>query len=59
MPSVSSQLILICLLIFIAPWLEQWIFQEGGGWLRPFVVWLFAILLAALVTITDKGVSDE
>ena len=59
MPSISSQLTLIGLLVFAGPWVYQWGIAENGAWYRPYIIWLAAIITCMVSMHLPNGQADD
>jgi hypothetical protein len=48
--------ILLLLIAYIfSPTLFNWILNPEGAWYRPFIVWMFVIVIAFVIQIRRKG----
>ncbi len=49
-------LLLIILLLYIfVPSILQWVADPNGSWYRPFIVWLFVIVVAFAIQYKEKA----
>ncbi|WP_185233105.1 hypothetical protein [Teredinibacter franksiae] len=49
-------LLLLLLVVYIfSPTLFDWVMNPGGGWYRPYLIWLLVIVVAFIVQERQPG----
>ncbi|BFM12764.1 hypothetical protein R50072_29170 [Simiduia litorea] len=59
MPNQRLIILLLLVAYIFSPTLFGWVINENGSWYRPFIIWVFVIVIAYFIQSSSKAKRND